>query len=238
MCPTGPFTAGERGEPSGRPVPIRLRILRGDRHREYRTEAGPHTTVLDLLESVRSGVDPSLLYRHSCHHGSCGTCACLINGTERLACITVAADAADGDGVVTVEPLRSMKPLRDLAVDPSPLFREIPGDWGYLRPSEVNPGAVPPEAVAGFVRFEDCIECGCCVSVCPVTVDFAGPASLAALDRELSKRPEREKELLDQAARPRGAPACRRALDCSRVCPTGVHPARHIGILLRRIRGR
>ena len=45
-------------------------------------------TVLDGLEQIRLTQDATLMYRHSCHHSACGTCACVINGLERLACTT------------------------------------------------------------------------------------------------------------------------------------------------------
>jgi succinate dehydrogenase / fumarate reductase iron-sulfur subunit len=61
---------------------------------------------------------------------------------------------------------------------------------------------------------------------------FKGPAALAALDRELKNTDTDQKELLQLAAGPDGADGCRRALLCSRVCPTGVYPAKSIYDLL------
>ncbi len=182
------------------------------------------TSVLDVLERLRGG-DPSLMYRHSCHHGSCGTCACRINGRERLACMTRVKDL-DSE-IVTVEPLRKLKPVGDLMVDSVDFFREYPSGWQTLRRSEWQPGSTPPEDLPGFSRLENCIECEACVSACPVE-DFLGPAVLAGLNRERANRPEKEARLLEIAAGDRGVWKCERALECSRVCPTGVYPARHI----------
>lgn len=51
-----------------------------------------HASVLDALDAIRVDIDPTLVYRHSCHHSSCGTCAMRINGRDRLACITPALE--------------------------------------------------------------------------------------------------------------------------------------------------
>jgi succinate dehydrogenase / fumarate reductase iron-sulfur subunit len=182
------------------------------------------TTVLDVLEKLR-GKDPSLMYRHSCHHGSCGTCACRINGRERLACLTRVLDL--DAAVVTLEPLRKFGKLGDLVVDSADFFREMPVHWQTLRPSEANPEAASPPELSGYVRLENCIECGACVSACPVE-EFLGPAVLAGLNRERINRPAGENQLIELAGGERGARRCERALECSRVCPTAVYPARHI----------
>jgi succinate dehydrogenase/fumarate reductase iron-sulfur protein len=96
-------------------------------------EAG--ATVLDGLETIRGGRDPDLLYRHSCHHGSCGTCGALIGGDPRLMCLARLEDL--GPGPVDLAPLPTMDALADLAVSPGPLFRSLPRGAAYLRSSEV-----------------------------------------------------------------------------------------------------
>jgi succinate dehydrogenase / fumarate reductase iron-sulfur subunit len=197
----------------------------------FRIETAPSATVLDALTLIRETLDPTLLFRHSCHHGSCGTCACIINGAEALACLTPLSGL--GNGPVRVEPLRRMRPIGDIAVDPGPLFSELDPAWTYLTSSNIDAGE---RDAPSAVRFESCIECGCCVSSCPVSGDFMGPAALALLNRERIKKPEFEAGLLERAAAPRGAGRCERAINCSRVCPAGVNPSGHIVELNRRIR--
>jgi len=46
-------------------------------------------------------------------------------------------------------------------------------------------------------------------------------------------RLEKVEELVSLAKNNRGVTLCERALNCSRVCPTGVYPARHIADLRR-----
>ncbi len=211
-----------------------LRIRRTEGHiDEFVVTAGRYTTLLDGLEEIRSGDDRSLVYRHSCHHGSCGTCGALVNGERVLACLTRLAELP---AVSVVEPLSPFPLVADLAVDPRALYERFPPDAGYLRPSEVNPGAGVPDEIAGYTRFENCIECGLCVSACPVQRAFVGPAALAAYGRELEKHPERGGELLRQIDTADGVWACDRALACSAICPLGVAPARHIAVLQRKAR--
>jgi succinate dehydrogenase / fumarate reductase iron-sulfur subunit len=217
-----------------------IRIRRSDgRATEHTVEAGQYTTILDALEQIRSEEDKSLLYRHSCHHGSCGTCGMIANGKRILACVTRLADL---ESPVMLEPLAPYPVIGDLAVDPSTLYAEFPHEASYLRPSESLPDAVPPEEVAGFTRFENCIECGLCESACPVIGapgrPFKGPAALAAYGRELEKNPERAQELLTEVDTPSGVWGCDRALQCSMVCPMEVFPARHIAVLQRKARVR
>ncbi|TVR60292.1 MAG: succinate dehydrogenase/fumarate reductase iron-sulfur subunit [Spirochaetaceae bacterium] len=201
---------------------------------EYSVPVTNCRTVLDALEYIRSHIDETISYRHSCHHGSCGTCGVVVNGESRLACLARTAEFAEP---ITVTPM--MFPVhRDLVSRMQAFHSSLPRDFGYLRPSELNVDAPRPSEVSEFSRFEDCIECGLCVSVCPVSSTFIGPAALAMYNRELEKSPRRRDELLDAVSSSDGVAACERALNCSRVCPTGVYPARHIAELKRALEQR
>ena len=206
------------------------------RFQEFILEVDPDTSVLDGLEKIRIEQDNTLMYRHSCHHSSCGTCACKINGIERLTCITKIQDL-EGD-TVTLTPLEGFKPIGDLVVDMKSFYDDISDDWSYLKKAEKVKSAELPANIEQFTRFENCIECGACVSSCPVShknATFIGPAVLAALNCELQKAPRGAKNLMAVAGSKRGEHLCERALNCSRVCPTGVYPARHIADLRRLI---
>ena len=247
-------------------IAILLRVADGDGFVELRTEAEPSETLLDILERLRAGGSRGTgdgqgvpAYRHSCHHGSCGTCGAVVNGLESLMCLVRVYELAaprprtpggppvepartpDGAVVVTVEPLRKMTVVTGVAVSPGPVTAGIPDGVGYLKrvvdgdraalPPDATPVGYPALAGAGRVRLEDCIECGLCVSACPVSAPFVGPAALAAVDRERAKRPDRSKAMLAVAAAPDGAAACDRRLACSRVCPRAVYPGKHIQLL-------
>ncbi|MEJ2037731.1 MAG: 2Fe-2S iron-sulfur cluster-binding protein [Desulfosarcinaceae bacterium] len=176
------------------------------RYETFALSADPAMTVLDALEVIRLTRDTGLMYRHSCHHSSCGTCAMHINGEARLACTTRIGDL-EGD-TVTLEPLKGFPPVADLVVDMTALYMDIDPRWTCLKPSDTaaakaaaEKGAAPPS------RLEDCIECGCCISACPVLSQgnaFMGPAALAALYCELAKNPENRNTLLALAGSPHG----------------------------------
>ena len=183
-------------------------------------------TVIDALEALRLSRIPGLMYRHSCHHGACGTCAVRINGLERLACTTTLKSLETDE--ITLEPIRGHRVLGDLVVDTSILARDIDEGWSQIRPSNRD----------GASRLEDCIECGICMAVCDEAgedKDFIGPIALAALNRRLETNPDEEEAILAVVSSPRGEKLCLRHIDCSRHCPTKVSPAKHIADLRRRL---
>ena len=114
---------------------ITFRILRykpghidPPRFQEFTLEVDPMTSVLDGLEKIRIEQDKTLMYRRSCHHSSCGTCACKINGVERLTCITKIQEL-QGD-TVTLTPLEGFKPIADLVVDMNRFYDDISEEIG------------------------------------------------------------------------------------------------------------
>jgi succinate dehydrogenase/fumarate reductase-like Fe-S protein len=273
-------------------IDICFMIRDGQHIRELRGTFDAGATVLDALEILRAGgQSPVPAYRHSCHHGSCGTCGAIINGLEGLMCLTRLGElaesrprvsggpkteaelSADGAVVVRLEPIRRGSLVAGLASRPTQALAGIPADLPYLMPLEptsteakadgkamgkadlpgdpTRPGLVygvvevssadesllsaggPPPRV----RFEACIECGLCSSSCPVTVPFMGPAALTALNRQRQKHPETLESMLNLAGTPDGAAACQRHLACSRVCPQGVYPGKHIQLLKKSLGG-
>ncbi len=207
-------------------------------YQDFVIQPQPEMTVLDGLEQIRLTLDATLMYRHCCHHASCGTCACTINGTAALACNTRIDDLHSA--TITLTPLENHTCLGDLVVDMTAFFKEMDPDWAGRRQPEAASVERIPQGVARLLRFENCIECGCCVSVCPVVPSnkgFMGPAALAAIHNEMRNAPDNRKPLLKIAAGARGVGQCQRALACSRVCPSKVYPARHIADLVRAISG-
>lgn len=201
-----------------------------DRFMDFSIKMDSSLTVIDALDEIRINIDPTITYRHSCHHGSCGTCACLINNKEKLACMTFLKEFDDCK--ITIEPLKSFKIVSDLVVDISTMVNNMEGST-YLRLSEVNKNSKKPEEIDEWQRFENCIECGSCVSACPVKANFIGPAPLASINRELSKQKNENtiKKLKDKAFSKNGVDACDKHYLCSKVCPTKVSPGKHINDL-------
>jgi len=225
---------------------VTLRVLRykpgqiePPRFQDYRVpaEVDSNLTILDCLEEIRLHQDPTLIYRHSCHHSSCGTCACQINGRPRLACTTQLRQLPM-DQAITLEPLKHFEIIADIAVNMEGFFKDIDPDWSYLKTGNFDDRRPPPQGIAAWQQLEACIECGCCVSACPemhAPAGFLGPATLTAISRQCLKFPQERNSLLSLAGEDRGVERCKRVLACSRVCPTRVYPSRHIEDLRRQL---
>ena len=137
---------------------------------------------------------------------------------------------ADGLLVVHLEPIRRGSLVAGIAARPTQALAGIPAELPYLMPVDGGPST--------RVRFEACIECGLCSSSCPVPAPFIGPAALAALNRQRQKQAEDAEAMLVLAGTPEGAAACKRHLSCSRVCPQGVYPGKHIQLLKNALGGK
>jgi succinate dehydrogenase / fumarate reductase iron-sulfur subunit len=196
---------------------------------EFDVPVGPRTTVLDALRWIQLNRDASLCIRHSCFHASCGTCGILVNGREVLGCVTFVHDLGRA---ITVEPLANIPVLADLVVDMAEFYDRFPDDHPVLRASEFLPEARVPEGLGQHVRYEDCIECGLCLSACPIVATsdrYAGPAALASAQRLLEEpRGVDGDAVLDWADDPDAVWRCHAAFECTQACPSNVNPAARI----------
>jgi succinate dehydrogenase / fumarate reductase iron-sulfur subunit len=180
---------------------------------EFHVSVSEDDYVLDALE-VAWKQDPSLMFRHSCHHASCGSCGMLIHGRERLACITPAFDV-DRHGVLLLEPLHNFPIVADLVVDLGLLAQKL---------ERVKAKVVTERGTAQ--RFEACIECGLCISACPISAtnkNYLGPAVLAAARNNVHTP-----EVREQVESRDGVWRCHSAFECTEVCPAAVDPATEI----------
>jgi succinate dehydrogenase/fumarate reductase iron-sulfur protein len=177
---------------------------------EFHVSVPENAYVLDALEAAWRQ-DSSLIFRHACHHASCGSCGMRIQGRERLACVTPAFDIAQRD-VIQLEPLRNFSVVADLVVDTGPLAIKLE----RVRAPVITEGQTRQ-------RFESCIECGLCISACPVAAtnrDYLGPAVLAAANRNMG-----DVDVRSLVEGQNGVWRCHSAFECTEVCPAGVEPA-------------
>jgi succinate dehydrogenase / fumarate reductase, iron-sulfur subunit len=201
---------------------------------EFDVPSAEARTVLEGLRWIEVHRDPSLAIRHSCFHASCGTCGVRVNGREGLACVT----PVDTDAV-TVEPMANIPVLADVVADMGPFVDRFPPQHPLLRDSEALPGAEVPEGVDAYERFEDCIECGLCLSACPIAATddrYVGPAALAWAQRVLEEPRGADVEaVLAWADDEHGAWQCHAAFECTEACPSDVFPAQRIMKLRREL---
>ena len=207
----------------------------------FQLEVDPDEYVLDAVERVWAFHDRSLTFRHACHHSTCGACGMRVNGVEKLTCITPIREVTQDGGTVRVEPLRNFPVVSDLVVDMSSLYVRM--DQARFSPvAPVDQANLPyekdPQDGGNYERLVDCIECGMCISACPValtTPAYLGPAVLAAIQESEIVNPA--PALLDFADQADGVWRCHSAYECSAVCPSNVDPAWRIMNLRRTIVG-
>lgn len=211
----------------------------------FEVEARPEERLLDVLVDIQRRLDPTLVFRKSCGHGVCGSDAMVINGRERLACKTLVKDVAvEGGPAVTVEPLRNLKVLRDLAVEQEPFFRR----YRSVKPFLIAPGALaegpePLQSPAERSAYDDatnCILCAACFSACPVLSEvnprFLGPAAIVQTSRFLEDSRDRGfEDRLPALDHPDGVWPCESRFECTRVCPRGIKVTKLINLTKGRI---
>lgn len=197
------------------------------RYDTFQVPVDDDTTVLIALQAIRRDQDPTLILRHSCHHASCGTCAMVINGREELSCVVNVLEL--GVSTIVVEPLRNIPLISDLVVDMNDFYARMnPAERPYVRQSEFLPQADTPDGIEIYTRYENCIECGACVSACPIMgtdPDYYGPAALAAAWRVVEEpRGHEPQEALTWVDNEKGCWRCHVAYECTEACPSDVDP--------------
>lgn len=212
--------------------------------KSFEMDVDPDEYVLDAIERIWAFQDRSLIFRHACHHSTCGACGMLVNGVEKLTCITTIKSITHNGSTIKIEPMRNFPVVSDLVVDTSRLYMNMEQTQAsqvatleetYL-PHEKK---LYPKDGGDFFRLIDCIECGLCLSVCPAAATsetYLGPAVLAGIHQAYLETGD--PKLLDLADSENGVWRCHSAFECSAVCPSNVDPAWRIMDLRKRIIGR
>jgi succinate dehydrogenase / fumarate reductase iron-sulfur subunit len=222
---------------------LRFREGEPSRHwQEFSLEINPDETILDVVEKIWAFHDRTLTFRHACHHSTCGACGMRVNGIEKLTCITPIREVTRNNGHLRVEPLRNFPILSDLVVDMTLFFENLEKVHApQVAANQV--GVLPYENITqesvNLERLVDCIECGLCVSACPIAITdaaYLGPASLAGLQQALTASiQETDINLADHHF---GAWRCHSAFECSAVCPSNVEPGFRIMDLRKQLMSR
>ncbi len=211
----------------------------------FPVEVPETANVLDAIERAWADHDRSLLFRHACHHASCGSCGLRVNDQEKLPCVTPVKAYGEG-ATLKIDPMRNMPVISDLAVEASPIYQRMALiGMPIIRESESfrpDGKAVLPEGIQEFERFENCLECGLCLSACPVMAtdpQFLGPMALAAAERLLAEPRgadvDRVYKLIDDE---HGLWRCHSSFECTEACPYEVDPGGAIMRLKRKVAGR
>lgn len=211
--------------------------------KEYEVELEKGMTVLDVLLYIKENIDQSLSFRYSCRMGICGSCGMFINGKPELACHTQVEEVLEGN-ILKVEPMPNLPVIKDLVCD----MRRVFANYRNIKPyvirkneeEQENPHSEykqTPEELMEFLQFSYCIQCGLCITSCPVSGtdnEFYQPFVLAQAYRFcVDSRDEGTLERVKSIAKEDGVFNCHFAGGCSFACPKGVDPALAIQLLKR-----
>jgi succinate dehydrogenase / fumarate reductase iron-sulfur subunit len=213
-------------------ISLKVRIRRKQGWQDYHVTLPASAYVLDVLEEIEKQ-DATLLFRHACHHASCGSCGLRVNGRERLACVTPLAEVFRSGRPLRLEPLRNFPVIGDVLVDFNDFTDGLDRvDMPLLRRAQASAGEDQ-----AYTRYENCIECGLCVSACPIAGSdpgYMGPAALAAAWRSFEEPRQNDRTSLTSLVDgERGVWRCHAAFECTEVCPANVNPAGAIMALRR-----
>ncbi|MGH7627907.1 MAG: succinate dehydrogenase/fumarate reductase iron-sulfur subunit [Gemmatimonadales bacterium] len=207
-----------------------FRVWRGDGQGgklvDYTTHVSPGMVVLDAIHQIQAEQANDLAVRWNCKAGKCGSCSAEVNGTPKLMCMT-RLNELPLDQPVTVEPMRSFPPVKDLVTDVS---------WNFRVKQQIRPFKPrAPDAPDGTWRmaqsdvdrvqeFRKCIECFLCQDVCHVLRDhhlhdeFIGPRFLVHV-AALEMHPLDTDDRVDELRRAHGIGYCNITKCCTKVCP-------------------
>lgn len=225
---------------------VKLRIARHDPETkktgwsEYNVEVREKTTILDCLDRIQRTQDPSLGFRYACRVGMCGSCAMVVNGKDRWTCRTLVQNLNESE--ITLEPLRSMPVIRDLAVDFKPLWQK----YRHIRPAFEPAGSTAPvhdtESIRERRRIDpniQCISCGACYSSCGYVASdplYLGPHALnRVFTLHGDARDGAHDRRLNIVDNEHGCWKCHVQMNCTEVCPMGLSPSTGIQHLKRAI---
>lgn len=186
-------------------------------------DRGEDTTVAEALTYINAELlaDDPIAWDCSCKQKKCGACAMRINGVPRLACDAWLREFPDG--VIRLGPLKKFPVIRDLAVDRSVMFEALKelGSW-------LTDGAGAGAADGAFDASR-CLQCGCCLEVCPnfyAGGEFFGASALVPAARLISEASEADRARIAAAYKAHFYNGCGKSLACRDICPAGIDTER------------
>ncbi len=190
---------------------------------EYEVEVEPTDRVIDALHQIKWFQDGTLAVRRSCLHGVCGSDAMVINGRNALACKVLMKNAGK---VVTLEPLRGFRVIKDLVVDMEPFFAKYRSIMPYFINNDPPPPRERLQSPEERARFDDttkCILCAACTTSCPsfwANPEYIGPSAIVQAHRFIfDSRDQAWEERLRILADRDGVWRCRSIFNCVEACP-------------------
>jgi succinate dehydrogenase / fumarate reductase iron-sulfur subunit len=211
-----------------------------DHFETYNVDAEPNERILDVLNRIKWEIDGTLTYRKSCAHGVCGSDAMLINGQNRLACVTLVKDIKSSK--MKIEPLPGLPVIKDLVVDQSSFWKKYETIMPYLVNNDPPPETERYQSPEDQVVIEEsakCILCGACTQSCPSSWgddEYLGPAAMLKAYRFIfDSRDQAGNERLKIIDNNKGLWKCYTIFNCVQACPKEIDITKHLSALKRRV---
>ena len=183
------------------------------------TPADTAETVATALNRLNESLEEPVRWDCSCLQKKCGACAMVINGRPGLACN---ARLADYKSTVRLEPLRKFPVVADLLVDRSVMMDNLRAMQLWLE------SAAEPHRHGNDLAYEGsrCLQCGCCLEVCPNFLPgdgkFGGMAAAIPASRLLAELSSTELARFAEQYRKHFYAGCGKSLACRDICPAGI----------------
>ncbi len=219
---------------------LKVKIRRGDNlqyvYQSYEVPALASQTVLDVVTWIQRNLAPDLSYRFACRVGMCGSCAMTVNGKPRWTCRTHVSKVIDGDSM-TIEPLRNMPVIKDLASDLTEFFDKWTRAKGQFSPSKTRQDPIETIKPTDKKRMQanaaiECINCAVCYAACDVVEQdrkYFGPAALNRAWTLLNDVRDRANVArLKIVSAEGGCLNCHSQQGCSHFCPNSLNPTQSI----------
>lgn len=126
-----------------------------------------YLTLLNRDKALRTDVNgevrPPVIWDCGCLEGKCGACAMVINGVPRLACRSF-LDKVGRRGSITIRPLSKFPLIRDLSVNKDKMFETLKKRQIWTEKAVISEDTETRNLI---YKSGQCLECGCCLEVCP-----------------------------------------------------------------------
>ena len=208
--------------------------------KDYSLDVDPKERLLDVLNTIKGTKDGSLTYRKSCGHGVCGSCAMMINGENRLACMTLVEDL--GSDKVKIEPLPGAEIDKDLAINQDNFWEMYVKVKPYLINDDPPPSTERLQSPEDFDKIEEstkCVLCGACTYSCPskwADPEYLGPAAMLKAYRFIfDSRDHAGEERLNILDNKKGIFKCYTIFNCVEACPKDINLTWHFSEIKKRL---
>lgn len=190
----------------------------------YETD-DPGENVLHMLQTVNGDSSykdkdgkplGTIGFECSCLQKRCGACAMRVNGEAKLACS--ARLSCYKKGKIRLEPLRKFPVVKDLIVDRSVMQNSL------IRADIFRKEEITLAKETDFLAQEAsrCLQCGCCLEVCPNYPDgknFLGAAAMVPAARLLLEESPEAASDCSKSYRKFLYEGCGKSSACQDVCP-------------------